>query len=247
VAFDPHRVLVRIGDKAYSSADAGQSWRETIIGDLPTPMQAGDVLAPGPTGTDCAGGRVDVWTPDFAPRGPLDSQPDLDVCSVVQAGGDGRSWWVGGRAGAMAAAAATRDRGRTWRPQEFPVAGSARVAALGPHVYALVTEADGRLRAVFHSDDGGANFQRTGERGLPPGVAGDPVPLLDGRLLIADPSGDWWLSADDGRTFKRAGGNLPVVGRLARTPGGFVAYDLWDAGWLAFSTDGSTWRKQELR
>jgi hypothetical protein len=250
VAFAPHRVLVRIGTKAYSSADSGQNWRETIIGELPTPMQAGDILQPhavGSAGYDCGEGRVDVWTPDFAPRGPLARQPDLAVCWVVPAGGDGRAWWVGGRIGPMAAIAVTRDRGLTWATQSLPVAGSARVAVLGPHVYVLVSEANGRLRAVFHSADRGLNFSLTGESGLPSGVAGDPVPLLDGRLLIADPSGGWWISADDGRTFKRAGGTLPVVGRLARTPAGYVAYDLFHADWLAFSTDGSTWRKQDLR
>jgi photosystem II stability/assembly factor-like uncharacterized protein len=244
--FSPYRLLIRIGALAYSSKDAGQTWRETIVGDLPSAMSGGDLLRPGQGGSRCAGGRVEVWTPDFGPRGPLSRQPDLDVCQVVPAGDAGRAWWAGGTAGGQAAVAVTRDRGAGWRSQALAIAGSARVAVLGSHVYAFVIDPDGRLGAVFHSADRGASFYRTGSTNLPPGLAGDPVPLLDGRLLVAGSDGRWWVSKDDGRTFVRASGTLPAVGRLARTPAGYVAHDLFHGGWSAFSTDGSTWRKLDL-
>ena len=40
-----------------------------------------------------------------------------------------------------------------------------------------------------------------------------------------------------------------MVGPLRRTWAGYVAYDLFGApaGWLAFSPDGSTWRKLHIR
>jgi hypothetical protein len=239
-------VLVRAGAAAWSSADAGQTWRETIVGDTPTAAEPGDLLRAGdPTGAACAGGRVEAWAPDFAPRGPLERQPGLDTCQVVPAWNS--AWWVGGAADGWAAVAVTHDRGGTWLRRTLPVHGSARVAVLGPHVYALVTDGAGRLSQVFHSADRGATFEATGLNRLPAGVVGDPVPLLDGRLLIVDPPGRWQFSADDGRTFRQAGGNLPAVGRLARTGPGWIAYDLFHSGWAAFSTDGATWRKLELR
>jgi hypothetical protein len=72
------------------------------------------------------------------------------------------------------------------------------------------------------------------------------VPLLDGRLLVAGTDQRWYASADDGRTFTRAEGTLPAVGRLARTTAGYVAYDLFGGGWAAYSPDGATWRKLQI-
>jgi hypothetical protein len=245
-AFDADRVLVRYGDTAWASGDAGRTWRRVEAGDRPTPAKRGDALRAVPVGGDCAGGRVEVWAPDAAPRGPLDRQPGLAACQVVPEGRGGDTWWAGGSADGWAAVAVTRDRGVTWRSRRLPMHGSARVAALGSHVYALVVGPDGRVAGVFHSADRGGTFTPTGFSGGLTGVTGDPVPLLDGRLLVVDPDGHWQVSADDGRTFRRAGGTLPVAGAVIRSRAGWVAYDLFHAGWTAFSADGATWRKLEL-
>jgi photosystem II stability/assembly factor-like uncharacterized protein len=151
-------------------------------------------------------------------------------------------------AGDQAGVAVTRDGGATWLRTPLPAAGAARVAVAGPHVYALVTDPDGQLVAVFHSADRGAAFDRVDRVGGPSlTVSGDVVPLLDGRILVAGADGGWWLSADDGATFRRADGTLPVVGRLARTSAGYLAYGLFGAGWTAFSPDGARWLKLHLR
>jgi hypothetical protein len=247
VDFDAFLVLVRFGSAGWDSGDAWRTWRRVEVADRPTPAKRGDALRASPVGTDCAGGRVEVWAPDAAPRGPLVNQPDLEVCQVVREGRGGDAWWAGGSTDTgRAGLAFTRDRGRTWGIQELPVHGSARVAVLGSRVYALVVDEDGALRAVFRSVDRGMTFTPATLTGLPAGVVGDPLPLLDGRLLAVDPDGRWQVSADGGRTFRPAEGTLPVVGRIARTKAGWVAYDLFHGGWTAFSTDGATWRKLDL-
>jgi hypothetical protein len=110
----------------------------------------------------------------------------------------------------------------------------------------VTDEQRGTLKAIYHSV-GGARFAAVPDAGgRPETVAGEPVPLVDGRLLIASRS-HWYLSSDDGATFTKAEGNLPWVGRLARTRAGYVAYDLFQSGWAAFSSDGSTWRKFPVR
>jgi hypothetical protein len=76
-------------------------------------------------------------------------------------------------------------------------------------------------------------------------VVGDVVPLLDGRLVTAGP--DWQITGAPGTPLERAGGSLPWVYRIARTPGGWVAYNLFKAGWAAVSADGETWQKLNLR
>lgn len=248
VVFGAGRVLLRAGDRAYVSSDHGRGWRPASVANDPvTAAGDGDVLRAGAGTSGCRGGRVEVWTSRAGPHGPLATQPGIDVCSVVTA--TGRTWWAGGgTAHGRAAVAVTRDGGRTWQRSVFDVAGSARVAALGRHVYALVTDAGQNPVAVFHSTDQGRTFgQSGGAAALRSKVVGQLVPLLDGRLLIAGAGGGWLVSADDGATFERAVGNLPAVGGLARTRAGYVAYDLFGGGWVAFSADGSTWHKLELR
>jgi hypothetical protein len=111
-----------------------------------------------------------------------------------------------------------------------------------------VLGSDGVISAIYRSDDSGEHFARTSPERVvpPPALAGEPVPLLDGRLLVAGTDHRWYLSEDDGRTFTQADGTLPVVGRISRTTAGYVAYDLFGGGWAAFSVDGSTWRKLQV-
>ncbi|HET8682355.1 MAG TPA: hypothetical protein VFM54_10845 [Micromonosporaceae bacterium] len=205
----------------------------------------------------CAGAVVEVWTSTYGHRGDLANQPPIDVCwAAAQPAADG-AWWVGGadRATGQPAVAVSRDSGRTWqRPQlpgeaaGAPTGTSVRVATLGTHAYAVVVGPGGQLGAVYHSVDGGRGFTRTrpGPDGEPATLAGDPVPVLDGRLLVATWTGRWFVSSDAGATFVRAG-ELPRVGRLVRSPSGYVALDLFGNGWAAYSSDGATWRKLHLR
>jgi photosystem II stability/assembly factor-like uncharacterized protein len=145
--------------------------------------------------------------------------------------------------GGQPAVATTRDGGRTWSPQVLPGEGAARVTVMASHAYVVVTGVGADdLRAIYHSVDGGPFNAVPDRRGRPEEIAGEPIALLDGRLVaVAD--GRWYVSDDDGETFTMAEGNLPVVGGLARTAAGYVAYDLFHQDWAAFSTDGATWRK----
>jgi hypothetical protein len=253
--FEDGSVTLRAGELVFAVLEANKGedqprWLPATAVDsaVLTALGRGEIMRLRPGGPGCAGGEVDVWTPGFAPRGTLRAQPGLDVCWVSAVPTATGAWWVGGMSDGRAAAAVSHDGGATWQPKVFDVDGAARLAFLGGHIYALVTGPDGRLLAVFQSADRGAAFTRVGGPGaLPAAVAGDLVPLLDGRLLLADGAGDWQVSADDGATWKVAEGTLPAVGRLARTPAGYVAYNLFNAGWSAFSTDGTTWRKLDLR
>ncbi|HET8659839.1 MAG TPA: sialidase family protein [Micromonosporaceae bacterium] len=213
-------------------------------------------VRPGPS-RGCAGAVVEVWTSGYGHRGDLANQPPIDVCWVAaQPAADG-AWWVGGadRATGQPAVSVSRDSGRTWQRPQLPGAAtgapagtSVRVATLGTHAYAVVTGPGGQLGAVYHSVDGGRSFTRTrpGPDGEPATLAGDPVPVLDGRLLVATLTGRWFVSSDAGATFVRTD-ELPEVGRLVRGPSGYVALDLFGNGWAAYSSDGATWRKLHLR
>jgi len=217
-------------------------------------------VRPGPSG-GCAGAVVEVWTSQYGHRGDLSDQPPIDVCWVAaQPAADG-AWWAGGaeRTTGRPAVAVSRDSGRTWQRPQLPGAAagvpagasagaSVRVATLGTHVYAVVVGPGGQLGAVYHSVDSGGSFTQTrsGPDGEPATLAGDPVPVLDGRLLVATLTGRWFVSSDAGATFVRTD-ELPKVGRLVRSPSGYIALDLFGNGWAAYSSDGATWRKLHLR
>ncbi|MDR7280677.1 hypothetical protein [Catenuloplanes atrovinosus] len=178
----------------------------------------------------------------------LATQPALDVRWVAPAATAARAWWVAGvDHDGRAAVAVTYDSGKSWRLRSFEEGdvGGISVAVHDRDVYVIVTGADGALRAIHHSTDGD-HFDRTrtgGAQAQPGSVSGEAVPLPDGRLLIAGGDGTWWVSSDHGTTFGRLSGALPPVGELRRTAAGWVADDLYSAGYVAFSTDGVTWRK----
>ncbi|MEQ4301082.1 hypothetical protein ABNF97_06775 [Plantactinospora sp. B6F1] len=252
-AFPDGRLLVSHPGGAYASADAGRSWREVDTGDGTGRVAAvrGDLLRAGPGGGRC-GLDVEVWRPDRPRAGAPATSPDLDVCWVAPAAGADGAWWVGGFRNGHAAVALTRDRGAHWRTVELPDTGtSARtveVASLGSQAYAAVLGTDRSLLALYHSADGGRTFtrSRSDASGVPAGISGALVPLLDGRLLVTGTDRQLYLSADDGVTFQRAGGSLPPLARLERTVAGYVAYDLFGSGWAAYSADGATWRKLQI-
>jgi photosystem II stability/assembly factor-like uncharacterized protein len=165
------------------------------------------------------------------------------------------AWWLGGVVTGtnQPALAVSRNGGRTWsRVLLAAPNGRAQVSVLGSHAYAVVLGAEREIRAVLVSTDGGQTFTRTWTPGRaePATLAGEAVPLLDGRLLVTTLSGEWYVSDVAVTEFSHADGNLPFVGALRRTWAGYVAYDLFGAepaGWAAFSSDGSTWRKLHIR
>ncbi|AVT30164.1 hypothetical protein C6361_12395 [Plantactinospora sp. BC1] len=252
-AFPDGRLLVSHPGGAYASTDEGRSWREVDTGDgtAQVPAVRGDLLRAGPGGGRCDL-DVEVWRPERARAGVPATTPGLDVCWVAPAAGADGAWWVGGFRDGRASVAMTRDRGANWRtvdlPGATPGAGTVEVASLGSQAYAAVLGPDRALLALYHSADGGETFTRSraGGSGLPAGLAGALVPLLDGRLLVTGTDRQLYLSTDDGVTFQPAGGSLPPLARLERTVAGYVAYDLFGSGWAAYSADGATWRKLQI-
>jgi Photosynthesis system II assembly factor YCF48 len=229
------------------SADRGRSWS------LPPRHDAAaagkdDLLHLGPQHT------VQIWSPEHGYRG--DVHPPLTVSWVAARPTADGIWWVGGTTSDgtdKPVLASSRDGGRTWQtvPLEAP-SGQPQLSVLGRDAYAIVLGADRTIEAILYSADAGKTFTptRTGGGGEPSTLAGDAVPLLDGRLLVTTTSHGWYVSDDHGATFQQASGTLPVVGALRRTWAGYVAYDLFGgepAGWAAFSSDGSTWRKLHIR
>ncbi|WP_422771833.1 hypothetical protein ACN28C_01550 [Plantactinospora sp. WMMC1484] len=270
-AFPGGRLLITVPGGAFASTDGGRSWPAAGTGTSGTadatgaPAASGDALLRAGPGSGRCGLEVQVWlptppttgvsgNPEAGPTGPHApaTRPDLDVCWVAPAATADGAWWVGGFRDGAPAAAVTRDRGEHWRTVRLPGAASAartvEVTSLGSQAYATVLGADSTVLALLHSGDGGATFTptRSAGAGAPAGFAGAVVPLLDGRLLVAGTDRHLHVSDDDGATFRRAGGSLPVVGRLDRTAAGYVAYDLFGSGWAAYSADGATWRKLQV-
>ncbi|MEV4758083.1 hypothetical protein AB0J86_23605 [Micromonospora sp. NPDC049559] len=253
----PAGPLMITGPTTYASLDGGGSW--TAADPPPAGTAAGtagpdDLLRPGDGGTAGCGAQVRLWRQGAVhDSGPV-RQPPLGVCWVADAPATDGGWWVGGVRDGRAVVAVTRDGGGSWQSAvlETPpgALASVEVAQLGSHAYAAVLGPGGELYSLWHSADGGRTFARTRSAGAggggPAALAGALVPLLDGRLLVAGTDRRWYLSADDGRSFRRAEGTLPAVGRLARTRAGYVAYDLFGSGWVAFSADGTTWRKLQI-
>jgi hypothetical protein len=233
------------------SPDGGRTWQDAPRQGARPPAAADktELLRLGRHNT------VEVWSPEYGRRGALAQQPPITVTWVATRPTVDGVWWVGGSVpdgSGRPALASSRDGGRTWVPKPLDAPpGQAQISVLGRHAYAVVLGADRALRAILHSTDGGETFvrTRTGGTAEPATLAGEAIPLLDGRLLVTTGSRRWYVSDDEGATFAEARGSLPVVGPLRRTWAGYVAYDLFGApaGWLAFSPDGSTWRKLHIR
>lgn len=249
ITFPDGSVALVTGRAGIVSSDGGQTWTETPGSATTSAQRAGrdEVLRAFGDQAGCVGGRVDVWSRQHGFRGTLVNQPGMGVCRVSPAAGADGVWWVGGTAGSQAAVATTRDGGQHWEQHVLPGMGAARVTTMGSHAYAVVTGVGkDDLREIYHSIAGGPFVAVPDRGGRPAEVAGEPIALLDGRLVIAA-GGRWYVSSDDGASFTLAEGNLPWVGRLARTATGYVAYNLFNQGWAAFSADGATWRKFPVR
>jgi hypothetical protein len=249
--------LIAFPDGRLTVADSqGRTWGVVIPGEsepkkAPRKAPPAELLRPAPGSGQC-GGTVESWRPATDRGEKTPRQPGIAVCWVASAAATDGGWWVGGTRDGSAALAVTRDRGNTWRTVRLdaPARGvaSVEVAALGRHLYAAALGPDQAIIGLFHSADGGQTFAPTrAGAGVPAALSGAMVPLLDGRLLVVGRDHHWYVSADDGRTFNRAEGSLPDAGRLARTHAGYVAYDLSGDGWAAYSPDGSTWRKLQIK
>lgn len=151
--------------------------------------------------------------------------------------------WVAGLDGGTAYLASSAD-GAQWQRHALPgAAGADRVTATvrGEEALAFALK-DNKIIAVYAGQvpvrvSGGAGFAPVGE----------PVYLPDGRILVAGPESRFYVSGDLGASFAPAGGTLPTVGELRATSDGYVALDLFRAGWTAVSTDGLTWHKLPIR
>lgn len=247
VALDASTLLLHGVAGSLLSTDAGASWRDAGgSGPAVTTIDTGArlLLRPGPT-AGCAGRVVEVWARGYAYRRDLLHQPDIDVCWVAAKPASDGAWWVGGtdRTTGQPAVSVSRDGGTTWQHQTFAEPGDwAEVTWLGNDTYAAVVSRDGKLQAIYHSARLGTPLSRMS--GAPQSIGGEPVPLLDGRLLLASGK-TWYVSDSAGATFATTH-NLPQVGRLARTPAGYLAFDIVADGWAAYSSDGSTWRKLHI-
>jgi hypothetical protein len=253
IAFPGGRWLLHGADLYWASAD-GARWR------MVTPPAETTRAAIGPgelPRVDQPGGQVSVLNADLGPLGPLAHQPDLTARWVAPAATADGAWWVGGLRGTAPAVAVSHDAGRSWKTTTLPgpvdPTDAVAISTLGSEVYAVARSEAGEVVGIYHSADSGGSFEATylsaatGGAQTPRPFAGDPVPLLDGRLLLVQPNGtpsSWWVSADAGRTFAPAVG-LPAVGLIRRTYAGYVAYRLFDS-WTAFSTDGSNWQKLQV-
>lgn len=210
----------------------------------------------GTLGSTCEPGPVQVWLPDGW-LADLATQPAMDVCWVAPARSAAGAWWVGGTAGGRPAVGVTHDAGRSWEIHRLPPAGPnrwAKISTLGDDAFAVVvserrtSEYPGTvdLHDVYRSADGGPFTPYVGgQDSVGTTLNGDVVPLADGRLLAAAPPA-WQISPGMGQPFVPAGGTLPDVARLQRTPGAWVAYDLVGSGYTAISTDGVNWQKIHL-
>ena len=257
--------LVITGSGTWFSPDAGLSWAERPdpVGTDEEPVipEGGKLvlaLDPATRGPDCTGSPVDVRLPN-GQRGRLSHQPPIGVCWVANTEATGGVWWVGGRSGrGRPAVASSRDGGRTWAVVEFPTVASApgawpKVASVGSRTYVMIVSgrADStslftpiQIMAIHRSIDGGHTFAPFASFGLP-GLAGDAVPLLDGRLLMA--SAGLSMGSASGTFFMDAPPDVVFVRGIRHTDVGWVAYDLWDKGEAAYSTDGRTWRRITIR
>ncbi|GIF53835.1 hypothetical protein DFJ67_2953 [Asanoa ferruginea] len=254
IAFPGGRWLLKGGDSYWSSAD-GTNWKPV------TPPAATSRAAIGPGELlryDPVAAAVTVLSPEEGPLGPLTAQPELTIRSVIPPPAADGAWWIGGVVDGRPAVAVSRDSGRSWSVTPLPATAgdvyTVTTGTLGTEVYAVARGEKGELRAVYHSTDSGRDFTSNDLTGAaaahkaPATVSGDPVPLLDGRLLVIEQGGapsSWWVSDDGGASFSPVAG-LPAVGFIRQTYAGYVAYQLFDSSWMAFSPDGSTWQKLQV-
>jgi RNA polymerase sigma-70 factor (sigma-E family) len=184
-----------------------------------------------------------VVTDDGAAAPSVPGDPGFTVTWAARGRTPSGVAWVGGLDGGTAYLASSADGGQ-WQRHPLPgAAGADRVTATvrGEDVLAFALK-NNKIIAVYA---GRPPVRVSGGAGFAP--VGEPVYLPDGRILVAGPESRFYVSGDQGATFTAAAGTLPNVGELRATTDGYVALDLFRAGWVAVSTDGQTWHKLPIR
>jgi hypothetical protein len=251
-------VVVRTASQAWFQRLGKPDWTTvdvTTMAPLDTIPDGSRLRLSNPIGHNgCADQPIEVWQPDGT-VGRLRVAPSVHVCwvSPVRAA-DGR-WWVGGNVDwgstRLPAVAYSKNSGASWEVSKVagPPGSWMQVSTLGSDTYAVVVSPRRgdpypeslTVHLVCREVTGGFAPYASGVGTL----IGDVVPRLDRGLVAAGP--DWYVLARTGGAFQPAGGTMPWVYRLQRTPGGYVAYDLLHGGWAATSTDGETWQKINIR
>lgn len=259
IALGPQTLLLHWQDgQSQLSTDGGRSWTtyDHGPGDDNPKLDVNDrlVLRDRQGGSDCPAGSVELWRHTPGASGPTKRQPSIHACWISAVAAADGGWWVGGTtADGHAAAAVTHDAGQSWKSYEFPETGGwVQISTSGDRTYAAVVARDGAkvtLRGIYQQKD--ATFTRIWQGGGAAGpryLAGELVPLLDGRLLLVDGEKHWYVSDESGTAFTELGEpEMPAVGRLVRVTSGYVAYDVKVAGYSARSTDGATWAKVQVK
>jgi photosystem II stability/assembly factor-like uncharacterized protein len=197
--WDPRELWVS-GNRVFRSVDEGQTW-EIVSPDLTRNDPAKLGRSGGPITNDNTG--AEVYCTIFA---LAESLHERDVL------------WAGSDDGLMHL---TRDRGRTWQavtPPELPEWALISVLEPSPHDAATCYIAATRYKHddlrpyLFKTSDYGHTWKRISE-GLPHGEITRVIredPNRRGLLYCGTESGVW-LSLDDGGSWQRLRGNLPVA------------------------------------
>lgn len=233
----------------WHSSDGGQTWDKAWgevepVGEIP----AGAVLEHTcPGGPDCTR-RVMVYLPESGKLAGLRGLPPLDDARPVRFPDAAGRWWVTGFRDGRAVVASSADAGRSWALSELPevepgALAEVRVASAGAATY-LLTGAVGQgdqsdARSVLYRAEGSrwVPVRRAGA-GQPGGLTGLAV-AMEQVLLVSDRDGVVWLSADGGRSFRRASAEEGIPrGRLASARHGYLSYG---DGAVHHSSSGLRW------
>jgi photosystem II stability/assembly factor-like uncharacterized protein len=188
------------GNRVFRSVDEGQSW-EVVSPDLTRNDPARLARSGGPITNDNTG--AEVYCTIFA---------------LVESSHERDTLWAGTDDGLVHV---SRDRGRTWQavtPPELPEWALISVIEPSPHDAATCYVAATRYKLadghpyLFKTSDYGRTWTRIAE-GIPDGQITRVIredPSRRGLLYCGTESGVW-VSLDDGGSWQRLRGNLPVV------------------------------------
>jgi RNA polymerase sigma factor (sigma-70 family) len=155
-------------------------------------------------------------------------------------------WWRGGfEDGRLVVAHSRSGRDDDWTEMRLNPTEAGNLTATLDGEKLLVFQLNSR--DIAEALLGDANGFRSVSYGGGMTILGEPIVLPDGRWLVNDAESRWQLSSDGGRTWSPAGGNVPVAGGLYMTSKGYVALDVFRAGWVAVSPDGVSWQKLPIR
>ena len=197
--WDPRELWVS-GNRVFRSSDEGQSW-EAVSPDLTRNDPAKLGLSGGPITNDNTG--AEVYCTIFA---LVESPHERDVL------------WAGTDDGLVHL---TRDRGKTWQavtPPELPEWALVSVIEPSPHDEATCYVAATRYKLddlrpwLFRTADYGRTWTRI-SGGLPDGEITRTIRVDPSRrgLLYCGTESGVWVSLDDGGSWERLRGNLPVA------------------------------------